>query len=149
MEAALRLNASFDRAYYGLGLAYLFGGNPEESISQFETGIRLSPRSPVLWAYWMMLGLAYINLQKYKEAAASFDEAIQQPNAAFMPFAFAAATLGQLGRIDEARSMLVEAEKRNPKVSINTIRNTVDLFGPNSGMDWIIGGLRKAGFPEQ
>jgi tetratricopeptide (TPR) repeat protein len=149
MEAALGLNASFDRAYYGLGLALLYGGKPEESISQFETGIRLSPRSPVLWAYWMMLGLAYINLQKYKEAAASFDEAIQQPNAAFMPFAFAAATLGQLGRIDEARSMLVEAEKRNPKVSINTIRNTVDLFGPNSGMDWIIDGLRKAGFPEQ
>ncbi len=65
-----------------------------------------------------------------------------------MPFAFAAATLGQLGRIDEARSMLVEAEKRNPKVSINTIRNTVDLLGPNSGMDWIIDGLRKAGLPE-
>jgi len=148
MEAALRLNASFDRAYYGLGLAFLFGGNPEESISQFETGIRLSPRSPVLWAYWMMLGLAYINLQKYKEAATSFDEAIQQPNAAFMPFAFAAATLGQLGRIDEARSMLVEAKRRHPKVSINTIRNTVDLLGPNSGMDWIIDGLRKAGLPE-
>ncbi len=45
--------------------------------------------------------------------------------------------------------MLVEAEKRNPKVSINTIRNTVDLLGPNSGMDWIIDGLRKAGLPEQ
>ena len=45
--------------------------------------------------------------------------------------------------------MLVEAEKRNPKVSINTIRNTVDLFGPNSGMDWIIDGLRKVRLPEQ
>ena len=96
-----------------------------------------------------MLGLAYINLQKYKEAAASFDEAIQQPNAAFMPFAFAAATLGQLGRIDEARSMLVGAKRRHPKVSIKTIRNTVDLLGPNSGMDWIIDGLRKVRLPEQ
>jgi adenylate cyclase len=111
MKAALGLNASFDRAYYGLGLALLCGGKPEESISEFETGIRLTPRSPVLWAYWMMLGLAYTNLQKYKEAAAAFDEAIQQPNAAFLPFVYAAATLGQLGRNDEARSVLVEAKK--------------------------------------
>jgi adenylate cyclase len=145
MEAALGLNASFDRAYYGLGLALLYGGKPEESLGQFETGIRLSPRSPVLWAFWMMSGLAYINLQKYKEAAASFDKAIQQPNAAFMPFAFAAATLGQLGRIDEARSMFAEAKRRNPKVSIDTVRNTVGQLGPNSGVDWIIDGLRKAG----
>jgi tetratricopeptide (TPR) repeat protein len=93
--------------------------------------------------------LAHANFQKYPEAAASFDKAIQQPNAAFMPFAFAAATLGQLGRIDEARSMLVEAKKRNPKVSINTIRNTVDLLGPNSGTEWIVDGLRKVRLPEQ
>jgi adenylate cyclase len=149
MKAALRLNASFDRACYGLGLALLCGGKPKESISQFETGIRLSPRSPVLWAYWMMVGLAYINLQNYEDAAASFDKAVQQPNAAFMPFAYAAAALGQFGRIEEADSMLVEAKKRNPKVSITTIRNTVGLLGQNSGMDWIIDGLRKAGLPEQ
>ncbi len=148
MEAALGLNASFDRAYYGLGLALLYGGKPEESISQFEAGIRLSPRSPVLWAYWTMLGLAHINLQKYEEAAASFDKAIQQPNAAFMPFAYAAATLGQLGRIDEARSMLAEAKGRNPEVSIDTVRNTVGRLEPDSGVDWIIDGLRKAGLPE-
>jgi adenylate cyclase len=145
MEAAINLNASCDRAYYGLGLALLYGGKPEESISQFETGIRLSPRSPVLWAYWTMLGLAYVNLQKYQEAAACFDKAIQQPKTAFMPFAYCAATLGQLGRIEEACSMLAEARKRNPECSIDTVRNTVGLLGPNSGVDWIIDGLRKAG----
>jgi tetratricopeptide (TPR) repeat protein len=88
-------------------------------------------------------------LQNYEDAAASFDKAVQQPNAAFMPFAYAAAALGQFGRIEEADSMLVEAKKRNPKVSITTIRNTVGLLGQNSGMDWIIDGLRKAGLPEQ
>ncbi len=149
MEAALALNASFDRGHYGLGMALLYGGRPEESIPHFEKGIRLSPRNPLLWAHWMMLGLAYINLEKYEQAAASFEKAIQQPNAAFMPFAFAAATLGQLGRIDEARSMLAEAKRRNPGVSIDTVRNTVGLLGPNSGVDWIIDGLREAGLSEQ
>jgi adenylate cyclase len=149
MEAAIALNANFDRAYYGLGLALLYGGRSEESIAQFETGIRLSPRSPVLWAYWMMLGLAYTNLQNYTEATASFDKAIQQPNAAYLPFAYAAAALGQLGRIDEANSMIGEAKRRNPEVSIDTVANTVSRLGPNSGVDWITDGLRKAGLSEK
>ncbi len=149
MKAALALNAGFDRGHYGLGMALLYGGRPEESIPHFEKGIRLSPRNPLLWAHWMMLGLAYLNLEEYEEAIASFEKAIQQPNAAFMPFAFAAATLGQLGRIDEARSMLAEAKRRNPGVSIDTVRNTVGLLGPNSGVDWIIDGLREAGLSEQ
>ena len=145
MEAALDLNASYDRAYYCLGLALLFGGKAEESISRFEMGIRLSPRSPVLWAYWMMLGLAYINLKKYEEAAASFDNAIQQPNAAFMPFAYAAANLGQLGRVEEAQSMFAEAKRRNPNVSLDTIGNMIAQLGLKPVEDWIIDGLPKAG----
>jgi adenylate cyclase len=145
MQAALGLNTSFDRAYYGLGLVLLYSGKPEESLPQFETAVRLSPRSPLLWAYYTMLGLAYINLEKYEEAAAYFDKAIQQPNAAFMPFAYAAANLGQLGRIDDAGSRLAEAKVRNPKVSIDMVRNMAGLLGPKSGVDWIIDGLRKAG----
>ena len=45
--------------------------------------------------------------------------------------------------------MLVEAQRRNPDVSIDTVRNTVGLLGPNSGVDWIIEGLREAGLSEQ
>ncbi len=148
MQAALGLNASFDRAYYGLGIALMYGGSPQESIPQFEKAIRLSPRSPLLWAYWMMSGLAYVNLEKYEEAAASFEKAIEQPNAAFMAFAYAASTLGHLGRTDEARAMLGEAETRKPGFSIDTVRSTAGQLGPHSGVDRIVDGLRKAGLLE-
>jgi adenylate cyclase len=149
MEAALALNAGFDRGHYGLGMALLYGGRPEESISQFERGIRQSPRSPVLWAYWMMLGLAYINLEKYEEATASFEKAIEQPNAAFMVFVHAASTLAHLGRIDEARALLAEAQTRKPGFSIDTVSSAAGQFGPHSGVARIIDGLRKAGLSEQ
>ncbi|MCZ6467995.1 MAG: adenylate/guanylate cyclase domain-containing protein, partial [Alphaproteobacteria bacterium] len=148
MEIALGINANFDRGYYGLGIALLYAGRPEESIPQFEKGIRLSPRSPLLWAHCMMLGLAYINLEKYEDAVASFEKAIQQPNAAYMVFVHAASTLAHLGRIDEARAMLAEAHTRKPGFSLDTVRSAAGQLGPHSGVARIIDGLRRAGLSE-
>ncbi len=102
----------------------------------------------MLWATWMMLGLAYINLEKYEEAAASLEKAIEQPTAPFMAFAYAASTLGHLGRTEEARVMLAEVETRKPGFSIDTIRNAAGQLGPHSGVDRIVDGLRKAGLFE-
>jgi hypothetical protein len=65
-----------------------------------------------------------------------------------MAFAYAASTLGHLGRTDEARAMIAEAETRKPGFSIDTVRSTVGLFGPHSGVDRIIDGLQKAGLLE-
>jgi tetratricopeptide (TPR) repeat protein len=96
----------------------------------------------------MMLGLAYINLEKYEEAAASLKKAIEQPNAAFMAFAYVASTLGHLGRTDEARVMLAEVETRKPGFSIDTIRSTAGQLGPHSGVDRIVDGLQKVGLLE-
>jgi adenylate cyclase len=149
METALALNPGFDRGHYGLGMALLYGGRPEESIPQFENGIRLSPRNPLVWAHWMMLGLAYINVEKYEEAAKSFERAIQQPNAAFMVFVLAASTLAHLGRAEEAVVLLTEAKTRKPGFSIDTVRSAAGQFGPRSSVARIIDGLRIAGVPEE
>ena len=145
MEAALRLNPSFARAYNGLGMALLFAGRPEESIKQFETAIRMNPRAPNSWTNPQMLSHAYFNLKEYEKAVEWSQKAVQQANAPFMPFAIAAAILGYLDRIDEAGAMLMEVKKRNANFSADTIRNTIGLYGRHSGADRIIEGLQKAG----
>lgn len=145
MEAALSLNASFDRAYYGLGMALLYSGRPEDSIPQFERAIRLSPRSPRAWTYPQMLACAYFNLGQYEKSASWSEKAVLHPNAPFMPFLHAAAALGHLGRLAEARAMLTEAGNRRPDLSADTVRSTVGVYGRHSGVDRIVDGLRKAG----
>ncbi len=149
MEAALDLNVNSDRAYYCLGLALLYGGRAKESIPQLERAIRLNPRSPILWAYLDVLARAYLNLERYEDAAAWFMKATQQPHASFLPFVHAAAALGHLGRIDEARAMLADGKERKPDFSADTVRSTVGMYGRYSGADRIIDGLRKAGLPEE
>ncbi len=148
MEAALGLNPSFVRGHQGLGLALLYGGRSADSIPHFEQAIRLSPRSWRPWTYRQMLARAYFNLGRYEEAAAWCEKAVQQPKAPFMPFVDAAATLGHLGRIDEARAMLAEVKKRRPDFSAHTVTNTIGRLGPHSNADRIIDGLRKAGLEE-
>jgi len=147
MEAALNLNQSFDRAYYGLGMALMYSGKPKESIPQFERAMRLNPRGPRAWTYRQMLGQAYFIMTRYEEALAWLEKAIHIPGAPYMPFAHATATLGQLGRIDEARDMLLEVKKRKPDFSADTIRNTVGRYGRHSCVDQVVDGLRKAGLP--
>lgn len=149
MRAALELNPSFARAYYGLGIALLFGGKPEESIPQFEMAIRMNPRAPNPWTNLQMMAHAYLIMEANEKAGEWAEKAVQQPNAPFMPFAIASAVLGHLGRIEEARAMLTEAEKRKPGFSAETIRNTTGRYGQHSGVDRIIEGLQKAGLKRQ
>ena len=95
-----------------------------------------------------MLACAYFNLGRYEEAASWSEKAIRQPNAPYMPFAHAAAALGHLCRIDEARAMLAEVIKRKPDFTADTVKSTVGAYGRHSGTEQIIDGLRKAGLSE-
>jgi TolB-like protein/Tfp pilus assembly protein PilF len=145
MEAALDINPSFARGHYGLGMALLYGGQPQESIPKFEAAIRLNPRAPDLWTYYQMIASAYFNLGNYEQASVWAEKSVQQPNAPFMPFVHASAALGQLGRKAEAHAMLAEVYKRKPDFNADAIKETVGLYGTHSGAEKIIEGLREAG----
>ena len=72
----------------------------------------------------------------------------RKPNVTYLPFAHTAATLSHLGRIDEARAMLVEVKKRKADFSAETVKSTVGIYGRHSGAEQILDGLRKAGLSE-
>ncbi len=148
MEAAIELNSSYDRAYHGLGTALVYDGDPAASILEFEQAIRLNPRSTIIWSYYNMLARAHFNMGDFEDASEVFDKATQYPNAPFLPFAYAAATMGHLGHRERAGEFLAEAMKRKPDFSLATVQETTGRHGLHSGVDRIIEGLRKAGLSE-
>jgi adenylate cyclase len=63
-EHTLLLNPSNINAYLPLGRANVFLCRPERSIEAADKAIRLSPRDPLLWAFYEMKGEAFFILQQ-------------------------------------------------------------------------------------
>ena len=63
-EHTLLLNPSNINAYLPLGFANVFLCRPERSIEAADKAIRLSPRDPLLWAFYEIKGEAFFILQQ-------------------------------------------------------------------------------------
>ncbi len=128
-------------------------GVAEETAAHIGEALRLSPRDT--WAYrWMIIaGIAKLHLGSYDEAAAWSRRAIEaNRNHAHSHF-WLAASLAQLGQLDEAHSAVKAGLALNPSFAISRARAawTAMSYHPTflAGLEPILEGLRKAGVPEQ
>ena len=69
MEISIELNPSLAQAHCGLGDALAYAGRLEESLSQFEEAVRLSPRDPYRWGFLMYGSIAQLFLERHEAAA--------------------------------------------------------------------------------
>ncbi len=145
LETAIDLNPSYVDAYHGLGFCLVFSGRVEEALPHFETAIRLSPQDPHLGWFHEMRGSALLILGRYEEAARSANKAVRRPSAPFWAHATYTASLGHLGRLDEARTALEELLRRNPDFSCEFVRKYVYYNKVTAHLDRYIDGLKKAG----
>jgi len=97
-------------------------------------------------------GLAKYNLGSYEQAAARFREAIEVNRNYPTPYFFLAASLAQLGRLDEAHSATKAGLALNPAFAVSRARAiwTAVSGDPTflAKIELVFDGLRKAGVPE-
>jgi TolB-like protein/class 3 adenylate cyclase/cytochrome c-type biogenesis protein CcmH/NrfG len=67
-ERSLALNPSFINAYWALAEASNFAGRPDRALEFSDTAIRLSPRDPLLWAFYHDKGWAFFMKGQYDQA---------------------------------------------------------------------------------
>ena len=148
MEISIELNPSLAQAHCGLGDALAYAGRLEESLSQFEETVRLSPRDPYRWGFLMYGSIAQLFLERHEAAADWARKAVSVPNSHYWANAALVAALGHLDRPDETRSAVEELLQRKPKFTCSYAKKHLFYIKSLAQVDHYIEGLRKAGVPE-
>ncbi len=145
--------------YEALAAALIQGGRPVEGVEAIQQAMRLDPRHPHQYLFW--LGLARFNLEQFEQSTETLRSATQGNPTDGRSLVVLAAALGQLGHTDEAM-LTIDAlnrlgdEHHETQEGVNLL-----LFGPYTLEDvglWTLNladdrerlreGLRLAGVPE-
>jgi TolB-like protein/class 3 adenylate cyclase/Flp pilus assembly protein TadD len=149
-ERALALNPNLASAHALIGLAKLFDGHPEETESHELEALRVSPHDTEADVWVAYIALAKRYLGDYEGALSLYRRAKElNPNYPTGRFNMAA-TLVELGRLDEARAEVQAGLALNPGFTLRRYRDGAQSDNPVflKGRDRIIEDMRKAGVPE-
>ena len=142
-EKAATLNPNY--VNWRFAMALIFAGASKRAIDAVHTYMRLDP----FYVPYASLVLAYAHytLKQYSQALSPLRDFVTQAPKWWAGRSLLAATLAQMGHLDEARAECVEALRLAPNFSISGFR---PLFGLKCPRDesHLFDGLRKAGLPE-
>jgi adenylate cyclase len=144
---AVDLNPSYSRAYAELAIALAEGGRSEQALEYIERGMRLSPRDPMMWWFFRSASLVHFADGRYDEAVEWGRRLVQATPRLASSWRILAASLAQLGRLDEARSAFEQVLQLQPQYSLAGTRTALAAADPDY-LKRYIDGLRKAGLKE-
>jgi adenylate cyclase len=142
-DAALVANPNAAPLYAARGNAETSLGQFEQAKSDLRQAIRLSPREPKIGMWHMMLSSPELGQGHYKTAIEELQKAVDAGFRPYSPYANLAAAYALDGKMDEAKSALVEARRLKPGLTVKW----VIAHSPN--LPFLFDGLRKAGLPEE
>ena len=138
-----------DRAYVkseDIGLAKIFVGHSGETGAHENEALRLSPRDSFAWLWLHFAGAAKVNLGAEEEAVALFRRSIENNRTIPLTHFFLAATLANLGKLEEAEAEAKAGLALDPGFSIVRFRSGGENDNPTGKR--LMEGMRKAGVPE-
>jgi adenylate cyclase len=118
-------------------------GRFEQAKADAEWAMRLSPRDPLVGIFHVQLGGAELSLGHVEAAIDAYRKAIDFGNHEYYAYSNLAAAYAQAGKMEEAKTALAEARRRNPEITIKWMEEHT----PN--LPAVFDGLRKAGLAEE
>ncbi len=144
---ALQLNPNSAYTYWSLGELLFVAGQPEEGLQQVELALRLSPRDPLLFLFMSVKGLCLDRLGRTVEAERAHQQAITLKPTIFPPHAFLADFYVRHDRLSEAQSIVADALRQNPDLSVAALRDSAVPVVRSLGEEFVPN-LVRAGLPE-
>jgi TolB-like protein len=147
LDAAIDINPNLSIAHSVLGVTHAFSGNADIGLRQTEYGIQLSPRDSLLSIMYGLRGIAHFAAGDYAESVEWGRRSVERRPPINVGYRIIAASLGLLGRIDEAREAVRELLVHMPDMTIQaTIRQMP--WKLEEHLQAVTDGLRAAGLPE-
>ena len=151
-ERSLALNPSFVNAYSALGLASSFLGQPQKAVEYADKAMRLSPRDPILYVFYLEKGFALSLLHRDDQAIDWLRRAVAGAPQWPLPQALLAAALALTGHEAEA----VDVLKRYLSLSATRAKTVAQWEAQMPSKNplfvayatQLVEGLRKAGLPD-
>jgi adenylate cyclase len=148
-EKAIAFDPSDSWSYAQLGFTLTIINRPAEAISFIDTAMRLDPRYPPQFLFF--LGSAQFNMNRLAEAAESLERAVQLNPDHDWSLLLLAATYGHLGRKEDAASAIARYDDLKVRLGgtplwIAELKRRTRTMNFNESQ--IIAGLRLAGAPE-
>ena len=145
-ERAVELNPNMSISLVLLGHSLCGIGKPQEAIPIYEKALRVDPLEPS-WAYW---GLSYANeiMKNNEEAISYYKKALEVKPKFFWVLIGITQSYIALGRDDEARAMVTEILKLNPRFSVKAYAKTWPPIKDQAIKERMMAALLKAGLPE-
>jgi TolB-like protein/Flp pilus assembly protein TadD len=145
---AVALNPSFAQAHYALGCTMIWSGRPRDGMVHIDRATELSPRDPHLSSFHAARALAHIDLGELAEAVDYARRAARVPNAKAWPHMMLTASLGLLGRTDEARRALAGLLEKAPGYTLGAARADFFFCADARLVERCLDGLRQAGLDD-
>ena len=145
-ERALVINPNFAPALVTSAFVNIWEGKPDLALDRLTRAIRLSPLDPSMPFFHAAIAHAHFHAERYEEAIPWAVKAIDARND-LDGVRVLAATLGHLGRTEEAHAAVTKLREIDPVLRVSTLQNVVGPYRPE-GLKRYQEGLRKAGLPE-
>jgi TolB-like protein/class 3 adenylate cyclase len=151
-ERALELDRNLASAHAFIGMGKINIGCAQETEAHVGEALRLSPRDTNAHTWKIFAGTAKITLGDYEQAVAWFRRAIEGNRNYPTPYFLLAASLAQLGRLDEAHSAVKAGLVLNPAFTMSRAHTAWTAMSDNptfqAQLQPLFEGMRKAGVPE-
>ena len=154
-EAVIASNRNFPHAIAALGWCKLTTGSMAEAVLLQEQAIRISPRDPLIGAFYLRIGQAHLLESRVDEAIPWFEKARTANTGHPHSYAWLASAYALKGHTERATAELAEARRLNSDDRYSSIARlkVVGSFGSLKIRALceatFFAGLRLAGMPEE
>ena len=142
-QRAIDLCPNHALGFAALGWTRIFIGNFTEALDPLLRCLRLSPHDPLNFLFFYLMALAFYHLGRYDEAAGHAERAVRGRRT-HVALRTLLASLGQLGRAEEAATVRAEMEETTP-ADAERYWELTNPYADPSHLAHLVEGLRKAG----